>query len=669
MPIINPDTKAEVKADPRSSISTSTSGSTTTTTTTITKEPTKSVVEERKKEEVKSPSLPSKSPTPTLKRIPIVDPAIANREKREREEAEQRAKEEAERRAKEEAEQRAKKEAEERAEKEELERKEREEKERLEAERKALEEKERRIKEEEQQQREEEKARQLAIEDEKKKAADEKSAKVPERLDLTTISSTPTSATTSIRTPSSPATRMIDDPSTVRYPPNIKPFGSKDPKSGKIQYDPAFLMQFAPLCLQTSEDLSKFRDMTKGDEQNGNRSMSSRRQGSERGRGPRTPSGSGDVAMFRHGSKDGVARMDMGNFASGGRPLTHRVGSGGHGIPHPGSAGGMQREGSHGGRGGRGGRGNGGGNNKGRHGKEQQEKQQQGGPTIPPEQVAPLEKSQNRWVPLALRRQREAEAADDGLMPDELIIRKVKALLNKLTLEKFDSISDQIWQYAKQSEKEDNGHSLRLVIELTFEKACDEPNFAMMWAQLCRKMYDVITDDIKWQDKEGNIVSGLNLFRKFLLNRCQHDFERGWKTKIPQLEENSSDMMSDEYYAAVKAKRQGLGLVQFIGELFKLHMLTDKIMIDCLARLADDPSNAVDEETETMCKLLTTVGQRLDVPKTRRWLDAYFARMKEMTESPNLSSRIKFMIMVSKSLRFWHWALSLSHPMYRIGRV
>ncbi|KAJ8662192.1 hypothetical protein O0I10_001885 [Lichtheimia ornata] len=655
LPIINPDTKAEVKADPRSSISTSTSGSTTTTTTTITKEPTKSVVEERKKEEVKSPSLPSKSPTPTLKRIPIVDPAIANREKREREEAEQRAKEEAERRAKEEAEQRAKKEAEERAEKEELERKEREEKERLEAERKALEEKERRIKEEEQQQREEEKARQLAIEDEKKKAADEKSAKVPERLDLTTISSTPTSATTSIRTPSSPATRMIDDPSTVRYPPNIKPFGSKDPKSGKIQYDPAFLMQFAPLCLQTSEDLSKFRDMTKGDEQNGNRSMSSRRQGSERGRGPRTPSGGGDVAMFRHGSKDGVARMDMGNFASGGRPLTHRVGSGGHGIPHPGSAGGMQREGSHGGRGGRGGRGNGGGNNKGRHGKEQQEKQQQGGPTIPPEQVAPLEKSQNRWVPLALRRQREAEAADDGLMPDELIIRKVKALLNKLTLEKFDSISDQIWQYAKQSEKEDNGHSLRLVIELTFEKACDEPNFAMMWAQLCRKMYDVITDDIKWQDKEGNIVSGLNLFRKFLLNRCQHDFERGWKTKIPQLEENSSDMMSDEYYAAVKAKRQGLGLVQFIGELFKLHMLTDKIMIDCLARLADDPSNAVDEETETMCKLLTTVGQRLDVPKTRRWLDAYFARMKEMTESPNLSSRIKFMIMDVFDLRKNKW--------------
>ncbi|KAI7877127.1 hypothetical protein K492DRAFT_150983 [Lichtheimia hyalospora FSU 10163] len=625
LPIINPDTKAEVKADPRSSTSTST--------TTSTKEPTKPSVEERKKEEIK-PS--SKSPIPTPKPIPIVDPAIANREKREREEAAQRIKEEAERKEREEAEQRAK----EQRLKEEAEQKE---KERLEAERKELEEKAQRRKEEEQRQ-EEEKAE---VEEEKKKTTNEK-IKMPEQLDMTAIVSTTTAApSTPIRTPSSPATRMIDDPSTVQYPPNIKPFGSKDPKSGKIQYDPAFLMQFAPLCLQTSEDLSKFRDM-KGDDQNGGRSMSARRQGSERGRGPRTPSGVGDVAMLRHGSKDGVARMDMGNFVSGGRPLTHRVGSGG--MPHPGSSGGgMQREGSHGGRGRGGGRGN-----RGRHGggKEQQEKQ--GGPTIPPEQVTPLEKSQNRWVPLALRKQQGAET-EDGLMSDELIIRKVKALLNKLTLEKFDSISDQIWQYAKQSEKEDNGHSLRLVIDLTFEKACDEPNFAMMWAQLCRKMYDVITDDIKWQDNDGNIVSGLNLFRKFLLNRCQHDFERGWKTKIPPLDENNSDMMSDEYYAAVKAKRQGLGLVQFIGELFKRNMLIEKIMMDCLNRLIDDPTNAEDEETETMCKLLTTVGQNLDVPKTRRWLDAYFARMKEMTQSPNLSSRIKFMIMDVFDLRKNKW--------------
>ncbi|KAI9245890.1 armadillo-type protein [Phascolomyces articulosus] len=245
-------------------------------------------------------------------------------------------------------------------------------------------------------------------------------------------------------------------------------------------------------------------------------------------------------------------------------------------------------------------------------------------------------------------------------MSDEVIIRKVKSLLNKLTLEKFDSISDQIWEYAKQSEKETDGRALKVVIQLTFDKACDEPPFAVMWAQLCRKMYDTITDEIKdvnVKDKEGNTVSGVNLLRKYLLNRCQHDFERGWKMQIPEVDQNNPDMMSDEYYAAVKAKRQGLGLVVFIGELFKRQMLTDRIMLQCLTRLCDNPREVGDEETETMCKLITTIGKSLDTSSRRNkeWMDTYFERMKEMMESPHLSSRVKFMILDLFDLRKNKW--------------
>ncbi|KAI9490022.1 armadillo-type protein [Zychaea mexicana] len=328
----------------------------------------------------------------------------------------------------------------------------------------------------------------------------------------------------------------------------------------------------------------------------------------------------------------------------------------------------MQREGSHGGRSrsGRGGKGRHGG--KQNQGEDRPEKQQQGAPTIPPEQVVPLEKSENRWVPLALRKQREAAAAaaagaaggDSDVMSDEVIIRKVKSLLNKLTLEKFDSIAGQIWEYAKQSEKEDDGRALKVVIQLTFDKACDEPPFAVMWAQLCRKMYDSITDDIKdvgVKDKEGNTVAGVNLLRKYLLNRCQHDFERGWKMQIPDVESISPDMLTDEYYAAVKAKRQGLGLVVFIGELFKRQMLTDRIMLQCLTRLCDNPKEVGDEETETMVKLVSTIGKVLDTSNRRNkeWMDVYFERIRDMLESPNLSSRVKFMIMDLFDLRKNKW--------------
>jgi translation initiation factor 4G len=664
-------------------------------------------------------------PSPSPKRgITIVDPAVKEleeREKREKEEAERLAKEEAERKIKEEAERAAKEEAdrlakeeadrlakieEERLAKEEADRLAKEEADRLakeEADRLAKEEADRLAKEEaerkeraaataaavaeaERKVHEQKERERKAMDDEikrvkqqlaernndaNKKAEDEeriaaitaeKAAKpAPGRLDMSGIPthvlegepqtqspSSPSSATT----PSAPKKisiprRAIVDFDAIHYPEGV----SKTPTNagGKIQYDAEFLLQFKPLCLESSEDLSAFQNI--GDDSNergggGSGRNNSRRQPSERGRGgPRTPGGD----MYRNNSRDG--RQDsMGKFA-GGRPLAHRTGSGN--VAAPGSpGGGMQRDGSHGGRS-RSGRGGG----KGRH----PPREQQGGPTIPLDQVVPLEKSENRWMPAVVATGGEATSdpavkAEDELISQEVIIRKVKSLLNKLTLEKFDSISDQIWVYAHQSAKEKDGQSILTVIQLVFDKACDEAPFASMWAQLCRKLHDTMAkaDDIRDEnnllDKNGKQITSGHLFRKYLFNRCQQAFERGWKFEIPDLEKSVSGevMMTDEYYAAVKAKRQGLGLVQFIGELFKRGMLTDRIMTECLTRLCRNPQEAEDEETETMCKLVTTVGRELDQRNrpTKQWMDVFFERMKEMLDCTTLTSRVKFMIQV-----------------------
>ena len=50
-------------------------------------------------------------------------------------------------------------------------------------------------------------------------------------------------------------------------------------------------------------------------------------------------------------------------------------------------------------------------------------------------------------------------------------------------------------------------------------------------------------------------------------------------------------LYSDEYYAAQKAKRQGLGLIKFISEHFKLHMLTKCIMHECVKKLLGNVDN------------------------------------------------------------------------------
>ena len=161
----------------------------------------------------------------------------------------------------------------------------------------------------------------------------------------------------------------------------------------------------------------------------------------------------------------------------------------------------------------------------------------------------------------------------------------MKSLLNKLTIEKFDSISDQIVGWANMSQNETDGRTLRQVIALVFEKAIDESAWSEMYAQLCAKIQVNISPEIKDEvldQKEGKEYRGGYLFRKYLLTWCQGDFEKGWGAKSEEESakkpDKEAEMLSDEYYEAQKQKRRGLGLVQFVGELFKLQMLQPRIM-------------------------------------------------------------------------------------------
>ncbi|ORE09232.1 ARM repeat-containing protein [Rhizopus microsporus var. microsporus] len=407
-------------------------------------------------------------------------------------------------------------------------------------------------------------------------------------------------------------------------------------KGDRIIYDIAFMMKFRDYkALPADINMAPFEDINteRSGNDRGGRSMS-RRQTSERGRGPRAPGLAGE-GMLRSGSSRGPRRQD----------------SSGPGSP-------MDRQGSNRNRSSRGGKSR-------RAPKESREDGKDSVPSTPVEEVAPLQKSQNRWVP-KVQSSETAEAKEEPeLISQDMIKRKVKSLLNKLTLEKFDSISNQIWEFAKQSEKEDDSESLKTVIDLIFDKACDEPPFASMWAQLCKRLYELTSNNkeiknVNILDKNNEVVCGGPLFRKYLLNRCQADFEKGWKHDLPKIDENDPNvMLTDEYYAAVKAKRRGLGLVKFIGELFKLQMLTDRVMKECLRTLCSDPKNPEDEETETMCKLLMTMGKVFDTSSlnNKQWLDVYFARMKEMYESKTLSSRVKFMILDVIDLRKSKWTL------------
>lgn len=54
----------------------------------------------------------------------------------------------------------------------------------------------------------------------------------------------------------------------------------------------------------------------------------------------------------------------------------------------------------------------------------------------------------------------------------------------------------------------------------------------------------------------------------------------------------------------------------FIGELFKLDMLTDTIMYDCVEYLLRDKTD--EEALECLCKLLRVIGAKIDVKSNEK---------------------------------------------------
>ncbi|KAG8947542.1 hypothetical protein FRC00_009056, partial [Tulasnella sp. 408] len=249
--------------------------------------------------------------------------------------------------------------------------------------------------------------------------------------------------------------------------------------------------------------------------------------------------------------------------------------------------------------------------------------------------------SESPWAPTSVGRNR---LSVDESSPD-FVERKVTFLLNKLSWENFDSVSDQIVSWANKSENEEDCAILVLFIRLIFEKATDESHWADMYARLCKKMIDKLSPNFHADNvlnKNGEPVIGGQLFRRFLLIRCQEDFKQGWSSEETQV---VPELGTAEYFTRAKVKRQGLGLVRFIGELFKLRILTERVIHECIKMLLPSETNDPrDAEIETLCKLLTTVGERIDVRESKVYMDIYLGKMQAVANNDNVASRTRYMI-------------------------
>ncbi|KAH7329852.1 armadillo-type protein [Rhizoctonia solani] len=258
----------------------------------------------------------------------------------------------------------------------------------------------------------------------------------------------------------------------------------------------------------------------------------------------------------------------------------------------------------------------------------------------------------------------------------------VQGLLNKLTVVNFDSILAQIISWANRPEQDKDGATLRQVVKLILGQAKEDAVFSGTYARLCSRIADRVSpriqDEFSRNSQRQSITGGM-LFRTYLIDQCQEDFEGRWDThratlalsrsikgKTTAITPNFSGekgLRSDEHDMTRKANRQCVGLVQFMGELFKLQLLTEYAIHECIKKLLSDIVNPEEGDIEGLCKLLATIGQTLDTPNARNRMDGHFERIQKMAKSGHLGFRMQFMLLDMIELRARYWQLRHANPL------
>ncbi|XP_074096174.1 N-acetyltransferase 1 isoform X1 [Cotesia typhae] len=267
--------------------------------------------------------------------------------------------------------------------------------------------------------------------------------------------------------------------------------------------------------------------------------------------------------------------------------------------------------------------------------------------------------TERRWIPPSTVR-RDAFTPEDG---NDFIFRKVRGILNKLTPEKFEKLSNDLLKI------ELNFDILKGVIFLISEKALDEPKYSSMYAQLCKRLSDEASNfELPKPTVDGQKPQ--SSFHHLLLNTCKVEFEN--RSKANNYFENQDELIPEEEERRQMAKRKMLGNIKFIGELGKLEIVSESILHRCIQQLLFEkrrrrPRGDSAEDIECLCQIIRTCGRVLDSNKGKYLMQQYFKRMMSLAKNSDLPLRIRFMLRDVIELRRDGWvprkATSTEGPM------
>jgi hypothetical protein len=274
--------------------------------------------------------------------------------------------------------------------------------------------------------------------------------------------------------------------------------------------------------------------------------------------------------------------------------------------------------------------------------------------------------------------------------------RRFKASLNKITPENYNKLFSKILE-----DEISSAQTLRGFIAQVIDKSLMEPKFCELYAKFCEDLSAALPNQFGEDDNSKPLT-----FKRILLNNCQKEFEHSdqmvedavdgielndSEEELSEPKAKSDDQKLDKILCKPKSKlsdqekkyvqdsvefkkklarRRKLGLMQFIGELYKHQLLNAKIILRCINNLLGLPQSDENEEAEwpdderveALCKLLGTIGDKLDGSQQyKHFMNNYFERMKTIADERRVDSRRRFMILDTIDLRKNNWRTGKSN--------
>eukprot|EP01120_Amphizonella_sp_Union-15-10_P002716 TRINITY_DN13018_c0_g1_i1.p1 TRINITY_DN13018_c0_g1~~TRINITY_DN13018_c0_g1_i1.p1 ORF type:complete len:283 (-),score=49.64 TRINITY_DN13018_c0_g1_i1:48-833(-) len=219
----------------------------------------------------------------------------------------------------------------------------------------------------------------------------------------------------------------------------------------------------------------------------------------------------------------------------------------------------------------------------------------------------------------------------DGLAKtEEIFLRRVNLLLNKLSHSNFFDLREQIQTLCLES----NEQNITKVAFLIVERALREPLYCPLYCALC-----------------SFLSTQLRHFRREFLNRIQQEFQ---SLKVPKYVASPTMTEQEIFEIHCKNKTRCMCVVRFIGELFLHGLISLKIIEFSLTTLFDPNCEHVDVQgLEFACLLLKLTGRELS-QKNNPFLRNYLTGLENVV-ALGVQPRTVFMIQDVFDLRDCGW--------------